>query len=1108
MSTFRSFSEIVATMIQRLQLTQPNLDTKPGSVSRDLFVDVPADQIARLYSAINLVSEKQSLATTSGRDLDRLASNFGTARNTGSAANGIVVFCANSIVADIPIPTGTSVTARSGAVYKTIGNFVMSSVDKNRLAANASRMRKSLNIAGISARYAIEIPVQATRNGTFANVSSVQIVSTNLDEAVSVTNITSMTGGSNNETDDSFRSRILSIFSGANIGTSAGYKNALMGVDGVIDALVVEPGNSLMLRDGTETLELDDGSSRILNSGTGGKIDAYILGRKIQETSDSYIFTDLSGSGDISDDRNDYILGQATQDLTRTSEERRILAFKNANIPAQPVDSVVSVAGSSSGIFIEQYTDLNGNIKGNYTLEKDLNPETGGSPFGFDKISFISNTKDVIAENIIKKENFGLDPLSFNDISEIYGVYLDISETRENSKVSVAGSQYIELLHSPVVKVSKVINKTTGEVYSVVSQELNEDGLNETGIIEISGRSLPSAADILSVSYIWRHFFDPYVDYAGADAVGQFSDTSASDAIDWSSAGGIFEEDSSISKSQDGLVYEVSLKNNISRVLSVYRKDSADSQVSVISTIGTTSVIGVELSLEDDSIENIISIKRSSDGIELYNTKYMDGSFDSRVITLPADSPAGIGDDVIVNYNKVEIYDIDETDGSFYNNVVTLPSEGALGDLDLLEEVETAYLSGESIYVSYVANASSVYQETNLSNLPIAAIANTNNLIALDDFNSELSNQPIFYTFASTGLPNRIDRFGPAPLSLSVSGLSAPGKIKVSGETLTRLSIEVEAGVSLAKRLVSIQSEIKEALGLSEIPDNIGIARVDRAVLLGWSGRVKEEYDVFGSSLKNIDYSIGTAQLDGSLANYQFELPDTPNNNLITATSGDIILLNVLVYNSDNYEEVYFDAAAEKITANRFGRVKRISVSSGFRTTGGNLSGKISVGTVGQPKSGSTYYADYDFRAPKEGERITVSYNVNRLVIDATASVEQVRPITADILVKEADEILVDVEGTILVNENALGEADRIVDAAINAVSNLLNTARLGAVIDYSDIISVVASQNGIDSVNISLFNENGKTGRKAFIKTLDNQTISPGSISFEAISRSKFRIN
>jgi len=198
MATFRSFSEIVATMIQRLRLTQPNLDTKPGSVSRDLFVDIPADQIARLYSAINLVSEKQSLATTSGRDLDRIASNFGTARNTGSAANGIVVFCTNSIVADIPIPTGTLVTSRSGATYRTIGNFVMSSVDKNRLSANAGRMRKSLNIAGISSRYAMEVPVQATRNGTSGNVSSLQIVSTNLNEAVSIANITSMSGGSNN----------------------------------------------------------------------------------------------------------------------------------------------------------------------------------------------------------------------------------------------------------------------------------------------------------------------------------------------------------------------------------------------------------------------------------------------------------------------------------------------------------------------------------------------------------------------------------------------------------------------------------------------------------------------------------------------------------------------------------------------------------------------------------------------------------------------------------------------------------------------------------------------------------------------------------------------
>ncbi len=68
MSNFRSFSEIVSTIIQRLSLTQPNLDTKPGSVARDLFIDIPADQLSKLYEALATISEKQSLASAIGTD--------------------------------------------------------------------------------------------------------------------------------------------------------------------------------------------------------------------------------------------------------------------------------------------------------------------------------------------------------------------------------------------------------------------------------------------------------------------------------------------------------------------------------------------------------------------------------------------------------------------------------------------------------------------------------------------------------------------------------------------------------------------------------------------------------------------------------------------------------------------------------------------------------------------------------------------------------------------------------------------------------------------------------------------------------------------------------
>ena len=863
MSSFRSFSEIVATMIQRLQLTQPNLDTKPGSVSRDLFIDIPADQLARLYSAVNLVSQKQSLATTSGRDLEKLAANFGISRNTGSAASGIAVFCADNVMADIPIPTGTIVTARNGATYRTIGNFVMSAVDKNRLAANASRMRKSLNIAGISAKYAIEVPVQATRNGTSGNVSSLQVVSTNLADSVSVTNLTSMTGGANNETDDSFRSRILSVFSGANIGTSFGYKSALMGVDGVVDALVVEPGNSLMLRDGTETLESDDGSSRILNSGTGGKVDAYILGRKIREATDTYVFTDLSGSGDISDDRNDYILGQSSQDMTRTSEERRVLAFKTGNIPAQPVDSIISVSGSVSGTLVEQYIDLDGNLKGNYVLKKDYNPETGGSPFGFDRISFISSVKEVSSEALVKKVSFGIDSLSFSGIDSISRVYSDIDEYNENSEISIAGNQYLKLLHKPVVKVNKIINQTTGEVYSLADQELNSEGLNESGIIEISGKSLPSSADTLSVSYVWRHIYDETIDYYDPSKA-LLSSAGESDSLDWSAAGLISTEPSIITKSDDGLVYEVVLDKNVSRPVSVYRRDMVQAEVREVSEVSGVSVIGVELAPSDSVIDNIISITRDSDGLELYKTSYNDGSYEARLIYLPTDAQVSIGDAVTVSYNKVELFLIEGTDGSFYNNVITLPSNSVLESLDLSDVAEDIFLSSETIYVDYVADVSSVYPDTNLLNLPITASDSTNNLLASEDFDANFSNQPVFYDFNLDGSISGIQRYGASPIKMVLSGASSPGKIMVSGESIKRVLLKVEAGLSVTGDRFDLKSYLEKYLEVSQLPDTVGIAGVARLATLDSYGDPDSDYDLFGLSLANTNYNRGSVAQDTS----------------------------------------------------------------------------------------------------------------------------------------------------------------------------------------------------------------------------------------------------
>ena len=66
----------------------------------------------------------------------------------------------------------------------------------------------------------------------------------------------------------------------------------------------------------------------------------------------------------------------------------------------------------------------------------------------------------------------------------------------------------------------------------------------------------------------------------------------------------------------------------------------------------------------------------------------------------------------------------------------------------------------------------------------------------------------------------------------------------------------------------------------------------------------------------------------------------------------------------------------------------------------------------------------------------------------------------------------------------------------------------MGTTIDYSDIISVATSIEGVDSLNISRFCLAGEVGRRAFIKALDNQYIAPGIIQLDMVSREDFRIN
>lgn len=1068
MSITKGFSEIVTSMIDRLNISQPNLDTKPGTVARDLFIDLQADQLARFYSVLNLISQKQSLATTSGQDLDLLASNFGLARKTGTPASGYVLLTLQNLTSDILVQSGTVITARNGFSYRTLSSTSISVSDKGRLASIASKLKKALNNAGITASYAVEVAVECTRIGESGNISPLQISTIDIElNGIVATNLASFTGGSSRESDDAFRARILSIFSGANIGTAAGYRNAALSVDGVTDALIVEPGSSLMTRDGTEVINTADGL-RIISSGTGGKVDLYILGSKLQNVTESYIYNDLSGVGDPTDEVNYFILGQASIDQTRTLEEKRLIALKTNKLPMQPVADITSVVGSISGDLTKQYIDASGQLQGNYKLLKDEESDSAGSPFGFDKLVFTSTKKLVNGEIITKGLYNGSDSLLSAYTTGVTSLYTDIQESSELAQLSKSTRDLLYLPHKNIVKINKIQNITTGEQYSPVSFSA------QTGEVTFSAKSYPSLSETVLVTYVWRKSYLPDIEYYDIEK------TNLSN-INWSISN-IITEELTIDAEDDE--FFITTTYNPTLINSVYLMSTAEGNLRTFDISGET-VIGITI---DEAVNNVISIIRTSDNAELYLSNNNTGRISSTNIYLPEDSMGAVGDSVIVKYNKIELYTFNGSNGFFSNagKKISLASQNILEAEGILESIQLANTNNYSVFVNYAIDKINLIDSVDLNLLPALSIAGSNSL-QLSAAATSNNLQPILYNFSGS-IPTDVIKFSPSQLSITTTGLVSAGKLRIYGKSFNRLSAIVQ-GTYISGRKVSLLNILgSKKIGILHSIEINGVTY----------------NDIYGYSLLNNIYDTKSAKIDNSLKAYEIVIPEN-----ITFTSGTELKLNLTVINESDEEDIYFRTSGTKISENYYGEVYKISIINGFKNSQNLLRGSLTIEQFNQPITGTSYFANYYFTSPVQGERIFVNYTINKTILDVTKQIELLaRPITADVLVKEAYSLAVDVTGTILISEDFISESSSIQQSVVSAITGLLNTNKLGSRVDYSDAVSIAATVRGVDSVNISLFNESGKIGRRSFISALENQTIIAGTVKITVVTKDKFKIN
>jgi len=1068
MTTFRTLNDIILSYIEYLRLIQNELDTKPGTVARDVFIDAPSVQISDLYDQLRNISSLQSLFSTSGSDLVRLGSNYGLQKLQGSPARGISVFTTNNLDLDIPISSGTVVTARNGVTFKTTTNSIISSSSSNVYRATAVRLRGDLDLAGITDIFAIEVNCEALVSGISGNIGRFSLISQNVPGISNITNLQAFSGGTGLESDSEFRARVLSVFAGSNTGTALGYESVIISNTNVKDVVVIVPGDPLLIRDGTQTTTNSAGDLIISEAGNGGKVDIYILGESKESAIDSFIYNDQSGLNEPTDSSNDVILGQQGADTTLDSSQRRVNLIASGVLPQQPISEIVTVSGSISGSnFISEYTNSVGEIKGNYKLIKDTG-NLSGSPFGFDKLVWISDEIDLDNEDVTKGVFNGSDELSFSNVTKIQSANKNVLVTNENPTTSTSNRSSLILKHSPIKSVSRVVNITTGERYTITNQ--NPDGAvgsdNTTGRILISGSTLPIANDTLQADYTWVKEFDNVLDFDDLKNRNKFR--SVQDSVDWSFGNFVKEELSSVASALG--VFTIEVTDPISRVVKI---SSFDTENTIVSS-GTITLSKV--------ISNIIDITRISDGVEIFNTDLYNGTLSGTTSAiLPTDTLAVDDDLVLVRFNATDIYISDAYgSGSFSDNVITLPED-------------TSY--DGYVLATYVADVQSLVSSTDLSDLPI-----------FDSGNNFLVSGVIAGYQPTSNIDLQNLRQAASNINITLSSIASSGNIVLTGTSFNKVTDALVTVISGNGYDIDLSASIKSDLDVSTIPSSVKMARVQKVerVNVNSSNIVTSTdniFDIVNYRIRDDSYDLAVSIEDTSLGRLVVSLPRTEDNTSELLTTGDVLRITFYYVDTDDSEQIFFSRSGTQISNKIFSYISKIYVSSGFLNSSGSLSGEVAISNFNQPISNTTYLTNYSYTAPIEDERITVTFNANKLIELSTLAIEDARPITSDVLVKSAIPKDVDLTAYIVILSEFSDSETTVLQDANDSVTAFLNSDSLGTTIDSSDIVNNLYTVSGIDRVRIINFSS-ATGGNKLSISANKNEYLRAGIINITKETR------
>ena len=299
--------EVTQDLISSIYRSNPDVAVQPGSVLRDTFIDPMASESERLRYIMDFVHRAQSFATllavddpnltgvsvpvrqsayklalaqafritnlTQVQDMidmafDKLASNAGKPRETGTAASGEVTFYLTSVPSQtINLPIGTIVSG-GGVSFATTSSV---SFDPNNLAPYYNPN---------TGQYAAKAFIQCNTVGPNGNVPARGITSVSVSN-VRVVNDADTFGGLATESNYSLATRVIRAIASVDTSTYQGTVSTVGGIAGVLEAEVISAGDPYMLRD------VDPATGRHV----GGKVDVWVRGTQTSPASDTFAFS-------------------------------------------------------------------------------------------------------------------------------------------------------------------------------------------------------------------------------------------------------------------------------------------------------------------------------------------------------------------------------------------------------------------------------------------------------------------------------------------------------------------------------------------------------------------------------------------------------------------------------------------------------------------------------------------------------------------------------------------------------------------------------------------------------------------------------------------------